>query len=727
MNLFGSTTTPCFRTLLFSVWISVLLAKTSSGMTFTVTTTADSGVGSLRQAILNSNATTPGPNTIAFGIPGTSVHTITPLTVLPIITTPVLIDGDTQPGTSANTLAGGDNAVIRITINGATVETNSGGGLLHGLEIGASNCTVRGLNINNFFAQIVVSSGSGNLITGNFIGTDASGTTIPGSGPGEGTGSGVEVDSPNNTIGGTAVADRNVIGVHGNCVEISGPGTGATGTLVQGNFVGVDHTGTVGFSANAGIHDNGVNSVTIGGTVIGAGNIVSGSNGDGIPLNGSNCVIQGNFVGTDVTGTKALGNNQGVTLGGSNNLLGGTTAAARNVISGNREVGVGIGGTVTGNSVQGNYIGVDVSGTKALGNGNGGISISAASPNNNLIGGVTKKPGVPPGNVISANTNTGIVLNGTNNNKIQGNIIGADVTGTLAMGNTGDGIIMTTAVGNVIGGKTGRTANIIAFNGGSGPPSQFSGEGVHVADSPSINNSILGNSIFSNDGLGIELGDSFVNTNDPCDADSGPNNLQNYPGLTKASSDGISTTIQGTLNSKASTTFRVEFFANAVCGLMGFGEGQTFLGAANVVTNSTCNASFLVPLRASTATTVTSSLNPSTHGTPVTFTATVKSTAVVNSIGKRITATATDPSGNTSEFSACASVTQTAPTSSTPTGTVMFKDGTTVLGTGTLSSGKATFTTSTLALGKHSITAVYGGNADFAGSKSPVLTQTVNP
>jgi titin len=462
--------------------------------------------------------------------------------------------------------------------------------------------------------------------------------------------------------------------------------------------------------------------------VSGAGNIVSGrGSGDGIPLSGSNCVIQGNFVGTDVTGTKVLGNNIGVSLSGSNNLLGGTTAAARNVISGNGQVGVLIAGTLTGNKVQGNYIGVDVNGTKAIGNGNGGIAISSASPNNNLIGGVTKKPGVPPGNVISANTNTGIVLNGSNGDVIQGNIIGADVTGTVAMGNTGDGIIMTIAVGNLIGGKTKGTANIIAFNGGSGPPSQFSGEGIHVPDSASVNNSFLGNSIFSNNGLGIELGDSFVNTNDTCDADTGPNNLQNYPVLTKASSDDISTTIQGTLNSKASTTFRVEFFANAVCDLMGFGEGQTFLGSASVTTNNSCNASFLVHLLASTSTTVTSSLNPSTHGTPVTFTATVKSTAVVNTIGKKITATATDPKGNSSEFSACLSVTQTAPTSGTPTGSVTFKDGTTVLGTKTLSSGKATLTTSTLAAGTHSITAVYGGNADFAGSTSRVLIQTVNP
>jgi hypothetical protein len=724
MSLFVSTTTPRFRTLLFSVWISVLLAKSSSGMTFTVMTTADSGMGSLRQAILNSNATTPGPNTIAFSIPGTGVKTITPLTVLPIITIPVLINGYTQPNTSANTLAGGDNAVIRITINGATVETNSGGGLFNGLEVTASNCTVRGLNINNFSTQIRITSGSGNLVAGNFIGTDASGTTIPGSGPGEG-GIGVEVDSPNNTIGGTAAADRNVIGVHGNCVEISGPGTGATGTLVQGNFIGVDHTGTVGFGANAGIVDNGVNSVTIGGTVTGAGNVVSGSSGDGIPLSGSNCVIQGNFVGTDVTGTKALGNNQGVSSLGNNNLIGGTTVAARNVISGNRNRAIGLQGTFSGTKVQGNYIGVDVTGMKALGN-NDGIDIFSGSPTRHQIGGVTKKPGVPPGNIIS-NNGTGIVLNGTSNNTIEGNIIGADANGTAAMGNTLDGInINFGSTGNKIGGTTAGTANIIAFNG-SGGAGGNEAEGIHVVDSASVNNSFLGNSIFSNIQLGIELGDSLVNTNDTCDADTGPNNLQNYPVLTKASSDGISTTIQGTLNSKASTTFRVEFFANSVCGPMGFGQGQTFLGSASVTTNSTCNASFVVTLPARTSTTVTSSLNPSTHGTPVTFTATVKSTAVVNTTGKRITATATDPKGNTSEFSACISVTQTAPTSGTPTGSVTFKDGTTVLGAKTLSSGKATLTTSALAVGNHSITAVYGGNADFAGSTSKVLIQTVNP
>lgn len=439
----------------------LLFAVGSSGAaTFTVTNTNDGGAGSLRQAIINAN-NTAGADTITFNISGAGVHTITPLTVLPTITGTVTIDGYSQPGSSMNTLANGDNAVIKIQLNGATVEASQG--LLAGLTIAASNCIVRGLAINTFYEQILISSGSGNVISGNFIGTDASGTTIPGSGFAEGN-LGVSVQSANNTIGGTTAAARNVIGVRGNGVENGGSGTG---TMIQGNFIGTDHTGATGFGvANVGVHDNGVDSITIGGTVSGARNVISGNNGDGLSLSGSNLVVQGNFIGVDVTGTKALGNNQGVSLSGNNNLLGGTTVAARNVISGDRNRGVGLQGTFSGNLVQGNYIGVDVSGTKALGNSSDGVDIFGGSPSNHQIGGVTSGPGVPPGNIIS-NNNVGINLNGTNNNVVEGNIIGADVNGTAAMGNTFDGIIIS-GTGNVIGGTTAGTGNIIAFNGTGG-------------------------------------------------------------------------------------------------------------------------------------------------------------------------------------------------------------------------------------------------------------------
>src|SRR2546423_4465712 len=118
--------------------------------------------------------------------------------------------------------------------------------------------------------------------------------------------------------------------------------------------------------------------------------------------------------------------------------------------------------------------------------------------------------------------------------------------------------------------------------------------GIWVHDDPAINNAILGNSIFSNAGLGIDLefdGDpNCIEPNDNCDADTGPNNLQNNPVIISIFSIGGSTDIQGTLNSAPSTTFRVEFFDNAQCDTFGNGEGQTFIGSADIPTHASCNA-----------------------------------------------------------------------------------------------------------------------------------------
>jgi hypothetical protein len=160
--------------------------------------------------------------------------------------------------------------------------------------------------------------------------------------------------------------------------------------------------------------------------------------------------------------------------------------------------------------------------------------------------------------------------------------------------------------------------------------------GVWVHNSPAINNAILGNSIFSNAGLGIDLefdGDpNCVEPNDNCDVDTGPNNLQNYPVLTSAISGGGSINIQGSLNSAPNTTFRVEFFDNVQCDTFANGEGQTFIGSANIPTAANCTATINVTL-------------------PVNVQA-----------GHVITATATDPNNNTSEFSACHVVVQATPT-----------------------------------------------------------------
>jgi hypothetical protein len=643
--------------------VALLLARGAIASTFTVTNTNDTGTGSLRQAILNSNGTT-GPNIIQFNIPGTGVHTISPLTVLPTITQPVTIDGYTQPGSSVNTNATtkGINAVILIQLSGARAPANSN---FSGLTIDAASCTVRGLVISSFQHDAIDVCTNGNVIKGNFIGTNPAGTTA----------------LPN--------------------------GAGGNGAIIFG-FCGTP--------ANC----------TVGGTTLDARNLISGNTGSGIGLgNGSGNTVQGNLIGTDITGTKALGNGVGVTSNGTSDLIGGATVAARNIISANNR-GIDL-GSGSKNTVQSNFIGTDVTGTKALGNPNVGVNTQGTS---NLIGGLTTTPGSPPGNLISGNNGgSGVILvsPSAQGNLIEGNIIGADITGAKALGNLPGGIQIN-GPDNTVGGASAKARNIIAFNGGSTPECNATVAGIWVHNNAAINNALLGNSIFSNAGLGIDLefdGDpNCVEPNDNCDVDTGPNNLQNYPDLTSASSNGISTTVKGTLNSKASTKFRIEFFANDLCDPSEHGEGQTFLGATNVTTNSTCGVTINATLQVASITAVTSSLNPSTHGTAVTFTATVKSTTT-GTAGKRITATATDPSGNTSEFSSC--VLSTMKTTPTITGTVTFKDGATVLATRTLSSGTATFTTSTLAVGKHSITAVYGGDADLTGSTSPKLTQTVNP
>ena len=190
--------------------------------------------------------------------------------------------------------------------------------------------------------------------------------------------------------------------------------------------------------------------------------------------------------------------------------------------------------------------------------------------------------------------------------------------------------------------RTTSARNIIAFNGGGIPCCNAFNAGIWVHNSAAINNALLGNSIFSNAGLGIDLefdGDpNCVEPNDNCDVDTGPNNLQNYPVITSVISGGGSTNIQGSLNSVPDTTFRVEFFDNPQCDPFANGEGQTFIGSVDIPTGANCNATINVTL-------------------PVT----VQS-------GHVVTATATDPNNNTSEFSACRVVVQATPTP-TPTAT----------------------------------------------------------
>jgi Family of unknown function (DUF5719) len=377
---------------------------------------------------------------------------------------------------------------------------------------------------------------------------------------------------------------------------------------IRGNYLGTSVSGTTGY----GNGDYGLALSSSSGNVIGQAsgsgrNLISGNGVDGIFMSNSKSnLIQGNYIGTDVTGKVALGNGgHGILAdyGSNSNTIGGTSSGARNVISGNADNGVYIRYSSSSNKVQGNYIGTDLTGTTDLGNGWSGVVMNVLC-NANIIGGTT----TGARNIISGNDHSGIVMHfGSALNVIRGNYIGVGAH-RGALGNSQDGVAMITLAGgsNAIGGKTAGAGNVIAHNVRSG-----------VFIDTGSKNSILRNSIYENGRLGIDLYGDGVTKNDDKDPDGGPNGQQNYPLITKVTPTGV----EGTLNSKPDTTFRVELFSNLMPDPSGYGEGQTYLGYVNVKTDSKGNVRFSAPVT-----------------------------------GTYVTATATDPDGNTSEFGTRSSV-----------------------------------------------------------------------
>ncbi|MEQ1850830.1 MAG: DUF4347 domain-containing protein, partial [Chthoniobacteraceae bacterium] len=314
--------------------------------TFTVTTTADSGAGSLRQAILDANAL-GGTDTISFNIAGTGVQTINLASALPAITGTVTIDGYTQTGASVNTLATGNNAVLLIELNG------TGAGAADGLTVSANTSTIRGLIINRFSQNGIQINGTGNSIVGNWIGVDSTGTLDLGN-----AADGVTISGNNNFIGTAAPADRNVIS--GNDDEGVDVDPGISGTIIRGNYIGTNATGAgaVGNGQAAPGNWGGVlidgDGNTIGGTGAGEGNLISGNFQWGILLNGSTNTVQGNRIGGTAAGAPGVGNvGAGIQVGGNTNSIGGTGAG--NVIAYNTGDGVNVSGG-TGNAVLGNAV-----------------------------------------------------------------------------------------------------------------------------------------------------------------------------------------------------------------------------------------------------------------------------------------------------------------------------------------------------------------------------------
>jgi CSLREA domain-containing protein len=388
--------------------------------------------------------------------------------------------------------------------------------------------------------------------------------------------------------------------------------------------------------------------------------------------------VEGNYLGTDVTGTTAVaGFNWGaIRIRGSvDNVIGGTTAAERNLISG---FGAGVSilsfasPASTGNVIRGNYMGTNASGTDKIAAGSGSVMtrvwIQQGAADN-----------VIADNVIVAHVGNGVEMAGTSGNAVTGNRIGTDAAGTTPLHTTGRSVSINTASNNIIGGATaadgnliaggvkidnaGATGNIVRHNSigtdatGTLDLSPSGGNGVEifgasdttVADnliayngadgvaviSSATGNTITRNRIRDNTGLGIRL--SGVVANDANDADTGPNNGQNYPVLSGASTTATHTTVAGTLHSTPLTTFRIELFDNAACDSSGRGEGAAYLGTGDVTTDASGNAplSLQVP-------------------------------AVASGV---VTATATNvASGDTSEFSACTAATA-APANAAPQGT----------------------------------------------------------
>jgi hypothetical protein len=640
-------------------------------LTNIVTTTADFGPGSLRAALyyvtdhpavgvqFNLPVSDPGYSNGVFNIHLTG-H------LPPLANNAMVIDGSTQPGFAGEPLIFVDgsqiipetatsnsglliyssgNQVKNISFsgfnwNGLTLEfadatNNTIAGCWLGLDATGTNAApnayqgillVNGASHNlvggtNAFACNVISGNAqygiwmsdpattNNMVLGNYIGTDARGAFAV---PNALGGIGMFYDSVGHVIGGPDASARNVIsGNLGAGIWLAGPGV--SNNVVQGNFIGLNAAGTSALSNNfAGIRvESGAANNLI------TSNVISGNTSEGLRLIDAGTmanVVQGNFIGTDLTGTNALPNGfAGLTIysGASSNFIGGLSAGARNIISGNGAYGIDISDPGTSNNfVLGNFIGPDVTGTNALGDGGFGIGIWN-NASGNFIGGTS----VGAGNLISGNPgfSYGIAMGGVYNNVVQGNLIGTDLTGTNALANGFANVALWGgSTGNVVGGVGAGARNVIACSGGYG---------VVVYDSDTTNNSIRGNSIFSNGYLGIDLNGDGVTTNHTGFL-AGPNNLQNFPVLTNAFGSGTGTIVQGTLNSTAGQFFLIDVYGNASPDPSGHGQGQFYIGSVGVTTDGSGNAAFALTNIAG------------------------------NFSGQFISATATDGDGNTSEFSA---------------------------------------------------------------------------
>ncbi|MHB1556938.1 MAG: Calx-beta domain-containing protein [Isosphaeraceae bacterium] len=415
------------------------------------------------------------------------------------------------------------------------------------------------------------------------------------------------------TAGGSTVRGLAIGGFSDSAIVLEAQG----GNAIASDYLGLDPSGVTAIPNGCGLTILGSSNNTIGLSLAGGGNVISGNSSDGILVDDGGTgatqnLIAGNLIGTDASGLVAVGNGHagieidGIRSGG--NTVGGAGGAFGNVISGNDGPGIEVGDGAAGTAIQANVIGLAGDGKTPLGNQGDGILLDDAPQT--MVGGTD----VGEGNVISANQDNGIeTASNTEGLWVAGNFIGTDATGQLALGNIENGIALATS-SNLIGGTAAGAANIIEYNG-----TGRVGAGVQLIGQV-VQDTILSNSIYANDGLGINLGSGPTPNHAPGTA--GPNNYQNYPSLSSAKSDGSSLSVAGSLYDAPNTGYVVQFFSSPQADRSGFGQGKTLVGQMSVETDAQGNASFNTTLPGSIP------------------------------AGGALAATATDAFGNTSEFSA---------------------------------------------------------------------------
>lgn len=716
------------------------------------TVCADSnGNCSFRAAIQNANKTS-NKDIIAFDISGTAPYQIqVSLDVLPPIQQPAVVDGRTQTGYTNGPLIEIDGTLLGPGYNGIQFVGSASGSEMYGLSIGGfqkegfnfgygvwirnvnniilqanyvglrsdgstlftntgagvffldcNNNLVGGLNpedrniiSGNFSGGLSFQGGGNNLVQGNLLGTDITGTLNRGN-----RFNMQLIDSSNNIVGGSVPEARNIVSGGKNDENDTFDGTGfsiagalSTGNKILGNYIGTDITGTVSIPNLRGgvLLLFGASNNEIGGINPGDGNLISGNGASGIYFQGSDDrpvsenLIQGNLIGTDITGNQILKNTRGLSLFfgvNINNVIGGTTPGARNIISGN-DFGVDL-ISAENNSVVGNYIGTNISGNSSLPNSIG-IRVGEGI---NLIGGTSAESR----NIISGN-NTGVSLESSKGTILEGNYIGTDVSGTAALPNqigvrasgllegtiiqnnviSGNGltagvgrnlnlisatqlqvysniiglqangidlpggigvtgVILQNSSNNIIGGATPDLGNVISGNGTGGITVIFNSSGNQILNNligvavdgetvigngagtsagvvltGTISSGLISKNILTGSGYGVFLdtgagsatgvtisensiyGNSLkgirlagANTNDPGDADSGPNNLQNYPEIiTTDFAGGNQVEIIYEVPSEPANSaypITVEFFG------ADNGQGKTYLGTDTYTT-----------------------------------------------------------------------------------------------------------------------------------------------